>query len=206
MGWGKTLGKSLVRGTGFGLRHTKGALVVGGVGYGIYSGQGALNTWGDWALGKDRMDQLKKDGVAPVIGDALLGEGGTEKAVEKGKDLVSGVGDALSGVKDGAGGLFGGLGNLVSGIFGGGASTLVGLIAAGMMLFGNFGWMGKIVCGLIAAVSFGLFSGNSRQAADSRQLAAAPVQTQEDSRLRDYSSETEGNDEDNGHVIYRPRR
>ena len=51
MGWGKTLGKNLVRGTGFGLRHTKGALVVGGVGYGIYSGQGALNTWGDWALG-----------------------------------------------------------------------------------------------------------------------------------------------------------
>lgn len=206
MGWGKTLGKSLVRGTGFSLRHTKGALVVGGVGYGIYSGQGALNTWGDWALGKDRMDQLKKDGVAPVIGDALLGEGSTEKAVEKGKDLVSGVGDALSGVKDGAGGLFGGLGNLVSDIFGGGASTLVGLIAAGMMLFGNFGWMGKIVCGLIAAVSFGLFSGNSQQAADGRQLAAAPVQAQEGSRLRDYSSETEGNDEDNGHVIYRPRR
>ena len=206
MGWGKTFGKSLVRGTGFGLRHTKGALVVGGVGYGIYSGQGALNTWGDWALGKDRMDQLKKDGVAPVIGDALLGEGGTEKAVENGKDLVSGVGDALSGVKDGAGGLFGSLGNLVSGIFGGGASTLVGLIAAGMMLFGNFGWMGKIVFGLIAAVSLGLFSGNSRQAADGRQLAAAPVQSQEGSRLRDYSSETEGNDEDNGHVIYRPRR
>ena len=34
MGWGKTLGRNLVRGTGFGLRHTKGALVVGGVGYG----------------------------------------------------------------------------------------------------------------------------------------------------------------------------
>ncbi len=206
MGWGKTLGKNLVRGTGFGLRHTKGALVVGGVGYGIYSGQGALNTWGDWALGKDRMDQLKKDGVAPVIGDALLGEGGTDKAVEKGKDLISGVGDALGGVREGASGLFGGLGNLVSGIFGGGTSSLVGLIAAGMMLFGNFGWMGKIVCGLIAAMSFGQFGGSSQQTASDRQLAAAPSQAREAVRPQDYPVETEGNDEENGNVIYRPRR
>ena len=206
MGWGKSLGKNLVRGTGFGLRHTKGALVVGGVGYGIYSGQGALNTWGDWALGRDRMDQLKKDGVAPVIGDALLGEGGTDKAVEKGKDLISGVGDALGGVREGASGLFGGLGNLVSGIFGGGTSSLVGLIAAGMMLFGNFGWMGKIVCGLIAAMSFGLFGGGSQQTATGQQLAATPVRGQDDGRQQSFAPETEGDDEDNGHVIYRPRR
>lgn len=204
MGWGKTLGKNLVRGTGFGLRHTKGALVVGGVGYGIYSGQGALNTWGDWALGKDRMDQLKKDGVAPVIGDALLGEGGTDKAVEKGKDLISGVGDALGGVREGASGLFGGFGNLVSGIFGGGTSSLVGLIAAGMMLFGNFGWMGKIVCGLIAAMSFGLFGG--QQSSQAQQLAAAPLRGQDGDRQQSLLPETEGDDEESGQVIYRPRR
>jgi hypothetical protein len=205
MGWGKTLGRNLVRGTGFGLRHTKGALVVGGVGYGIYSGQGALNTWGDWALGKDRMDQLKKDGVAPVIGDALLGEGGTDKAVEKGKELISGVGDAIGGVKEGASGLFGGLGNLVGNIFGNGTSSLVGLIAAGLMLFGNFGWMGKIVCGLVAAMSFGLFGGG-QQAASAQQLAAAPAQGQVGGRQQPMLPETEGNDEDNGQVIYRPRR
>ncbi len=204
MGWAKTLGKNVVRGTGFGLKNTKGALVLGGVGYGVYSGRGALNTWGDWLLGKDRMDQLKKDGVAPVICDTLLGEGGTDKAVEKGKDLISGVGDALGGVKEGASGLFGGLGNLVSGIFGGGTSSLVGLIAAGMMLFGNFGWMGKIVCGLIAAMSFGLFGG--QQSSQAQQHAAAPLRGQDGGRQQSLLPETEGDDEENGQVIYRPRR
>ena len=150
------------------------------------------------------MDQLKKDGVAPVIGDALLGEGGTDKAVEKGKDLISGVGDALGGVREGASGLFGGLGNLVSGIFGGGTSSLVGLIAAGMMLFGNFGWMGKIVCGLIAAMSFGLFGG--QQSSQAQQLAAAPLRGQDGGRQQSLLPETEGDDEENGQVIYRPRR
>lgn len=205
MGWGKTLGKNLVQGTGFGLRHTKGALVVGGVGYGIYSGHGALNTWGDWALGKDRMEQLKKDGVAPVVGDVLLGEGGTEKAVGKGKDLIGGVGEALGGVKEGTSGLFGGLGNLVGNIFGGGTSSLVGLIAAGMMLFGNFGWMGKVVCGLIAAMSFGLFGGG-QQAAGAQHLAAAPGRIQDDGRQQPLVTDAEGSDEENGQVIYRSRR
>ena len=138
------------------------------------------------------------------IGDALLGEGGTDKAVEKGKDLISGVGDALGGVREGASGLFGGLGNLVSGIFGGGTSSLVGLIAAGMMLFGNFGWMGKIVCGLIAAMSFGLFGG--QQSSQAQQLAAAPLRGQDGDRQQSLLPETEGDDEENGQVIYRPRR
>jgi hypothetical protein len=126
------------------------------------------------------------------------------EAVEKGKDLISGVGDALGGVKEGATGLFGGLGNLVGNIFGGGASSLVGLIAAGMMLFGNFGWMGKVVCGLIAAMSFGLFGG--QQAAGARQLAASPVRGQGDGLQQPLVPETEGSDEENGQVIYRPRR
>ena len=147
-------------------------------------------------------DKAKNEGVGEVVGDFFLGDGNTDKVVEKGKDLVSGVGDAVGGMKEGGSGLFGTLGNMISGLFSGETSSLVGLIAAGMMLFGNFGWMGKIVCGLIAAMSFGLFGGNSV----SQQQALAPVQGRDDSGRIDYRQETEGLDEENSNVVYRPRR
>lgn len=209
MGWGK----SLIKGTGrvFGGigSHSKGALLLGGTGYAAYqyskSGQGALSTWGDLLLGSNTMDKVKNEGAGEVVGDFFLGEGNTDKVAEKGKDLVGGVGDAVSSVKEGGGGLFGSLGNMISGLFSGGTSSLVGLIAAGMMLFGNFGWMGKIVCGLIAAMSFGMFGGNSQQAAVQQQ-ALAPVQGRDEGGRIDYRQETEGVDEETSNVVYRPRR
>lgn len=208
MGWGKSLVKGGSRFLGGVVAHAKGIMLLGGGGYAAYqyskNGQGALSTWGDLLLGQDTMDKAKNEGVGEVVGDFLLGEGNTDKVVEKGKDLVSGVGDAVGGITQGGSSLFGSLGNMISGLFSGGTSSLVGLIAAGMMLFGNFGWMGKIVCGLIAAMSFGLFGGNSNQ--QQANPALSPVQVRDDSRQIDYRSETEGNDEENGHVVYRPRR
>lgn len=209
MGWAKSLAKGagrVIDGIG---SHTKGALVLGGTGYAAYqfsrNGQGALSTWSDLLFGTETMDKAKNEGVGEVVGDFFLGDGNTDKVVEKGKDLVSGVGDAVGGMKEGGSGLFGTLGNMISGLFSGETSSLVGLIAAGMMLFGNFGWMGKIVCGLIAAMSFGLFGGNSQQAV-SQQQALAPVQGRDDSGRIDYRQETEGLDEENSNVVYRPRR
>ena len=181
-------------------------LGVGAGGYTAYNyfanDVGMLETWGRFALGNKTVDKIEKDGAAETVGDFFLGDGGSEKAVEKGKELVSGVGDALGGVKEGAEGLFGGFGKLLGGIFGGGTSSLVGLIAAGLMFFGNFGWMGKIVCGLVAAMSFGLFGGNSQQQATIQQTSVA----EERGQREDYSRYTEGNDEETGYVINRPRR
>lgn len=209
MGWAKSLAKGTGRIIGGIGSHTKGTLLLAGTGYAAYqynkNGQGALNTWGDLLLGQDTMDKAKNEGVGEVVGDFFLGEGNTDKAVEKGKDLIGGVGDALSSVKEGGGGLFGSLGNMISGLFSGGTSSLVGLIAAGMMLFGNFGWMGKIVCGLIAAMSFGFFGGNNQQVANQQQVVN-PLQARDDSRQTDYRQDTEGIDEENSNVVYRPRR
>ena len=209
MGWGISLIMRTGRVIGGIGSHPKGALLLGGTGYAAYqyskSGQGALSTWGDLLLGSNTMDKVKNEGAVEVVGDFFLGEGNTHKVVEKGKDLVGGVGDAVSSIKEGGGGLFGSLGNMISGLFSGGTSSLVGLIAAGMMLFGNFGWMGKIVCGLIAAMSFGLFGGNSQQAAVQQQAIALAQGRDESGRL-DYRQETEGVDEETSNVVYRPRR
>lgn len=209
MGWGKSLIKGGGRVLGGSLKYGSGAFGLYAGGNAIYqytaNGKGALDTWADMFLGQDTMDKVKNEGVGEVVGDFFLGDGNTDKVVERGKDLVSGVGDAVSSVKEGGSGLFGTLGNMVSGLFGGGTGNLVGLIAAGMMLFGNFGWMGKIVCGLIAAMSFGLFGGNSQQASNQQQ-ALAPVQSRDVGRQMDYRPETEGVDEENSNVVYRPRR
>jgi hypothetical protein len=209
MGWGKSLlkgGGKLLGGVG---AHTKGVMLLGGGGYAAYqysrTGQGALSTWGDLLMGKETMDKARNDGVGTVVGDFLLGDGKTEKAVEKGKDLVSGVGDAVGGIAQGGSGLFGTMGNMISGLFSGGTSSLVGLIAAGMMLFGNFGWMGKIVCGLIAAMSFGLFSVNSSQQQVNQQISPALAQPVRGQQM-DYGQQSDDNDESNGNVVYRPRR
>lgn len=178
----------------------------------------------DKSIGENVVDGMVGEGaynhISHAAGNAVdTVENGFHAAGQGIQNACQGAGQMIQGYQQQAimpqqgGGLFSSLnpfdsvGQVASSFWSGGSGmSLAALIPAAFLMFGNFGWMGKIVCGLIAAVSFGLFSGNSRQAADGRQLAAAPVQAQEGSRLRDYSSETEGNDEDNGHVIYRPRR
>ena len=212
MGWGKLITKT-VKGSGRilggGLKYGSGAFGMYASGNAIYqyaaNDKGALDTWGNMFLGKDTMNKVKTEGAGEVVGDFFLGEGNTDKVIEKGKDLIGGVGDAVGSVKEGGGGLFGSLGNMISGLFSGGTSSLVGLIAAGMMLFGNFGWMGKIVCGLIAAMSFGMFGGNSQQVANQQQTNPALAQPV-DRQQTDYDLQLEGNDEGSEQVVYRPRR
>ena len=190
--WGRALSRNSGRFLGGTMKYGAGAFGVYAGGKAFYeyevNDQAALLTWGNMFLGKKTLEKAKTEGGLNVVGDFFLGDGNTDKVVEKGKDLVGGVGDVLKGTGEGSGGLFGGLSNLVSGIFGGGVSSIVGLIAAGMMFFGNFGWMGKIVCGLIAAMCFGLFGGNNKQQTDY------------------YTQQPEGNNVENDNVVYRARR
>ena len=53
-------------------------------------------------------------------------------------------------------------------------------------------------------IAFGLFGG--QQSSQAQQLAAAPLRGQDGGRQQSLLPETEGDDEENGQVIYRPRR
>ena len=64
---------------------------------------------------------------------------------------------------------------MFSGLFNGNSSGLgIGtLVAAGFLMFGNFGWLGKIGSVLLAMLGMNMLTGNSSQ--QTQQVAAAPA-------------------------------
>lgn len=83
----------------------------------------------------------------------------------------------------------------------GGWRMLGGLVASAFLLFGGFGWMGKIAGGLLAALSLGLFGGNSQQ-----QQALQQVPARQESRQDViYPDIDTGGQDEPGHTIHRSR-
>lgn len=150
------------------------------------------------------------DGAGKVLD---MGNKALDKTDEKAPEMLRETGDALTGGIEAAGngigqagGLFGGISNLLGSVFGGGLSSVLGLVAAGFMLFGNFGWLGKIGGMLLGALSLGMFGGKSQQ--PTQQINATNPQGQR--AEADYTQEREitiphEDAEENDFTVHRSR-
>ena len=124
------------------------------------------------------------------------------------KEALTGGVSAVTGGASGQGGglfgnLFGGISNLIGGLFNGGTGSMLGLVAGAFLLFGGFGWMGKIAGALLAALSLGLFGGNKQQQ-QQPVLQQAPVR-QESANDIIYPNMDMDGQIDNSHIIHRSR-
>ncbi len=183
--------------------HTKGALLAyGGWKYmttGHVPGEQLLNTGAE---------VVEKAGTAVSKGLDAANKGldYVNKGLDKVPELIQDTKSALTGGGIGQGGgllgnLFGGVSNLVGGLFNGGTSSMLGLVASAFLLFGGFGWMGKIAGALLAALSLGLFSGNNQQ---QQQLQQVPAR-QESRQDVIYPDVVMGEQDEPGHTIHRSR-
>lgn len=214
-GW--KAGKQFVTGgwktAGFLGTHTKGVLVGGAAAYGGWKYVSTGHLPGEEVISKVGTGI---GNVADVVNQGLEATNTTLGYVNDGlqrapgfikdtKDALMGgdATNAIGGVGGGGQGggllsnLFGGIGNLLSGLFNGGTGSILGLVASAFMLFGGFGWLGKIGGVLLAALSLGLFKGNSSQQV-TPSPAVAPRQDITPSVV-DVPHEPEGN------VIHRSR-
>ena len=183
--------------------HTKGALLAyGGWKYmttGHVPGEQLLNTG---------VEVVEKAGSAVSKGLDATNKGldYVNKGLDKVPELINDTKAALTGGGTGQGGglfgnLFGGISNLIGGLFNGGTGSMLGLVASAFLLFGGFGWMGKIAGGLLAALSLGLFGGNSQQ-----QQALQQVPARQESRQDViYPDIDTGGQDEPGHTIHRSR-
>ena len=140
------------------------------------------------------------DSVAEIVSDAIIGEKGTQKisdtlqgasdglhdikesvgnmsesvssAMGNVEDKVNGVSNFLGNMSSGNGGeMMGGfLNNVVKGNVSG--LGITGLVLSAFLLFGRFGWMGKIAGALMAMMTIGNNS-SVMQNQTSRQIAGA---------------------------------
>lgn len=190
--------------------HTKGVMVIGGGGY---AGWHKFST-GKWPL-QDTGGKAA-DLVNNGLDTANRVVNGVNKAIDKvgdvadaAPDMIKDTKDVLTGGGDGQGGsflsrIFGGLGNMVSGLFNGGTGTILGLVASAFLLFGNFGWLGKIAGGLLGAMSLGMFGGSSQQQAQQQAVPAA-ARRQDVGAGVPYPQYEEPEDEERLNYIHRSR-
>lgn len=222
-GW--KVGKSIANGGwkflgGVG-NHTKGALLCMGAGYsgwkvvttGHLPGQEIVSKVGT-ALGNTA--DVVNNGLDAVNTTLSYVNDGLERAPElihdtkeALSDVGSTVGNAVGGVAGGGGqgggllsNLFGGVSNLLGGLFSGGMGSMLGLVASAFMLFGGFGWMGKIGGLLLGALSLGLFKGNSQP--QQQAIQQAPV-AQVQPREAAIPANIDMNTDDGGYTVHRSR-
>ena len=132
------------------------------------------------AVGYVAWEKLTTDkSVARIVGDAVIGESATDTVVQAADDMremkqkagetldavnstAKGVDSKLGGISDffrnmsaGNGGDM--IGNFFSNIGKGNVSglSIVGLVAAAFMVFGRFGWLGKIAGALLGMMIIG---------------------------------------------------
>lgn len=131
-------------------------------------------------VGEEAVEGAKD--VAKGVGSAARAAGGAAKSVT---EFFGGGSDGGTGEGQGQGqsgswlsnllSPLKGIGNMFSGLFNGNSSGLgIGtLVAAGFLMFGNFGWLGKIGSVLLAMLGMNMLTGNSSQ--QTQQVAAAPA-------------------------------
>lgn len=132
------------------------------------------------AAGYVAWEKLTTDkSVARIVGDAVIGESATDTVAQAADDVreltgkageavdavnhaASNVDNKFSGISDFFKNMFGGsggdmIGNFFGNIGKGNVSgmSIVGLVAAAFMVFGHFGWMGKIAGALLGAMIIG---------------------------------------------------
>ncbi len=107
-------------------------------------GEGATSTITD---GAKKLTDVAKD-----VSEAV---GGVKQVTKESKNIFSGISDFFKNASSGnAGDMFGSFfSNLINGKITGG--NIIGLIAAAFLVFGRFGWLGKIAGALLGMMMIG---------------------------------------------------
>ena len=121
-----------------------------------------------------------------IVGDAVIGKetcdsvGETVSTVTQLPGKAIDTLDGLTQSVDGASNQMSGIGNFFSNIGNGKVSgaSLLGLVASAFMLFGRFGWFGKIAGALLGMMILGNNMGASQSQAQVRQQPEAPERQQ----------------------------
>ena len=168
-------------------RAVKTATVGAGVGYlgweALVNDKPMLQTAGDLVVGEEA-NQALRDTVsttADTIGSVV---GGAKDAINGVSDAVTNVNNATStwgGIGEFMRNLTGGngtsmFGNFFSNIFNGnvGGMSILGLVASALLIFGRFGWLGKIAGALLGMM---LIGSNSRAVQREQQQVPEANQT-----------------------------
>ena len=116
---------------------------------------------GDAVVGSDTIDSVgeKVEGVGNAV--SSLGETASN-AMNSVSDAVNGANSNLNGINNFLGNMSGGNGgnmfsNFFSNLFSGNVSgmSMLGLVASAFLIFGRFGWMGKIAGALLGMMMIG---------------------------------------------------
>lgn len=153
-------------------RAIKTATVGAGVGYvgweALINDKPVMQTVGETVLGEETNAAVKDTvhgtvgAVGDTIGAARDAIGGVTDAVNNVNNTASswgGIGQFFSNLNSGNGANM--FGNLFSNIFNGKVSmmSMLGLVASALLIFGRFGWLGKIAGALLGML---LIGNNSR--------------------------------------------
>lgn len=170
--------------------------VVAGAGAG-YVGWKKLSTdkslvriVGDAVIGEDTCDSVSQtvSTVTQLPGKAIDTIDGLTQTVDGATTQMSGIGKFMQNMS--GGNFLDGIGNLLSNIVNGRVTgmSLMGLIASAVLLFGRFGWFGKIAGAMLGMMILGNNMGTSQaQAAQqtaSQQQGNAAVERTETTQAR----------------------
>ena len=153
-------------------RAVKTATVGAGVGYlgweALVNDKPMLQTAGDLVVGEEANQALRDtvsttaDTIGSVVGGAKDAINGVSDAVTNVNNATStwgGIGEFMKNLTGGNGTSM--FGNFFSNIFNGnvGGMSILGLVASALLIFGRFGWLGKIAGALLGMM---LIGSNSR--------------------------------------------
>lgn len=116
--------------------------------------------------------------VTQLPGKAIDTLDGLTQSVDGASNQMSGIGNFIHNMS--GGNFLDGIGNFFSNIGNGKVSgaSLLGLVASAFMLFGRFGWFGKIAGALLGMMILGNNMGASQSQAQVRQQPEAPERQQ----------------------------
>ena len=158
------------------------------------------------AVGYVGWEKLTTDkSVARIVSDAVIGDSATDAiagTTEEIKELGSKAGEAMDSVVSGVGSQIAGVSSFMQGTSNGGflnmfgnffrnlgqgnvsGLSIAGLIAAAFLVFGRFGWLGKIAGALLGMMLIGSNAGIVRTEAQEpvSRSQAAPVAEEEQVR------------------------
>jgi tetrahydromethanopterin S-methyltransferase subunit B len=139
-----------------------------------------VRTMADVAIGEKNVDTIvgKTSDIADSTGEALSS---VNHSATSANNIFSGLSDFMRNASSGEGGNM--FANLFTNLFNGNVSglSIVGLLAAGLMIFSHTGWLGKIGGALLAMA---LIGSNSKRVMAPQVSTGVTPETQQSSGLR----------------------
>ena len=161
----------------------------------------------DQGLGEQLIDFVAGEGATQKMTDAI--EDAAEKVSEGAEAVKDSVSSAVTSARDAFSGSqtqdlgasmnaslnpFHSLGGLLGGLFGGNFSfaNMAGLVAAAFLMFGHFGWMGKIASMLLGTFSLNNIWGQQPAMAYAPQMQSSYTPTMQSSYAEENQQEHKG--------------